>query len=124
MATDHIAEFRHLNELLKELRRNAPGTMGGFTRLHQASQADGALSRATKELMALAISIAVRCEGCIGYHMNDALEAGATRDEVIEAIGVAVMMSGGPGTVYAAEAIAALAQFEIAGMGERPEGGD
>jgi AhpD family alkylhydroperoxidase len=124
MATDHVGSLRQLNGLLRELGHHAPGPMGAFARLHQASQADGALSRATKELMALAIAISVHCEGCIGYHLNDALTAGATRAEVIETIGVAVMMSGGPGTVYGAEALAALAQFEAVGVGERPEGGD
>lgn len=124
MATDHVAALRHLNGLLRELGHHAPGPMGGFARLHQASQADGALPRATKELIAVAIAIATQCEGCIGYHLNDALQAGATRAQVIEAIGVAVMMSGGPGTVYGAEALAALDQFEATGVGERPEGGD
>ena len=124
MPTDHVAALSRLNGLLRDLGREAPGPMGGFARLHQSSQADGALPRSTKELMALAIAIATHCEGCIAYHLNDALHAGATRAEVTEAIGVAVMMSGGPGTVYGAEALAALQQFEDAGMGERPAGGD
>ncbi|HKZ75874.1 MAG TPA: carboxymuconolactone decarboxylase family protein [Actinomycetota bacterium] len=124
MATDHVASLHHLTELLRDLGHSAPGPMGGFARLHQASQADGALPRATKELMALAIAIALHCEGCIAYHLNDALQAGATRSEVIETIGVAVMMSGGPGTVYGTEALAALQQLEDAGVGERPAGGD
>jgi AhpD family alkylhydroperoxidase len=115
MATDHVASLHRLKGLLIELGHHAPGPMGGFARVHQASQADGALPRATKELMALAISIALQCEGCIGYHLNDALKAGATRPEIIETIGVAVMMSGGPGTVYGAEALAALDQLENAG---------
>jgi AhpD family alkylhydroperoxidase len=124
MATDYLAYHRHLTELLRDLGHNAPGPMGGFARLHQASQADGALTKATKELMALAIAIAVHCEGCIAYHLHDALQAGATRAEVLETIGVAVMMGGGPGTVYGAEALAALDQFEEREEAGRPMGGD
>ena len=61
------------------------------------------------------ISLAARCDGCIAYHVHDALRAGATRTEVLEAIGVAILMGGGPATVYGAEAIEALDQFETAG---------
>ena len=69
--------------------------MRGFAALHSASTADGALPTKTKELIALAIGISVHCDGCIAYHVHDALHAGATRAEVIETIGVAVMMGGG-----------------------------
>jgi AhpD family alkylhydroperoxidase len=61
-----------------------------------------------KELMALAIAICVHCQGCIAYHIHDALDAGATRAQVLETIGVAVMMGGGPALVYGAEALDAL----------------
>jgi len=124
MATDHVESLRHVRRQLGQLSRELPGPMGAFARLHTASQADGALPRSVKELMAMAIAIAVHCEGCITYHMSDALQAGATAEEVVEAIGVAVMMSGGPGTVYGAEALAALRQLVEAGAGERPQSGD
>jgi AhpD family alkylhydroperoxidase len=61
-------------------------------------------------------SIAARCDGCIAYHVHDALKAGATRKEIVETIGVAVLMGGGPATVYGAEAFEALNQFETAGV--------
>ena len=75
---------------------------------------DGALPPKIKELMALAIAVAIHCEGCIAYHVHDALYAGATREEIVETIGVAVMMGGGPAAVYGAEALEAVAQFESA----------
>jgi len=72
---------------------------------------DGALTARTKHLMAVAISIAARCDGCVAYYVHNALRDGATRDEVCEAIGVAVLMGGGPAAVYGAHAYEALEQF-------------
>ena len=60
----------------------------------------------------MAIGISVHCDGCIAYHVHDALNAGATREEVVETIGVALMMGGGPSVVYGCEALEALEQFE------------
>jgi AhpD family alkylhydroperoxidase len=75
------------------------------------------LDRKHKELIAVAISVAVQCEGCIAYHVHDALQAGATRQEVVESLGVAIMMGGGPAVMYACEALAALDQFASAMAG-------
>jgi AhpD family alkylhydroperoxidase len=85
--------------------------VSGFARLHKKAAEDGVLSAKVKELMALAISIAVGCEGCIAYHTHDAIKAGATRPELLETIGVGVMMAGGPGTIYAAHALDAVEQL-------------
>ncbi|MCL4263481.1 MAG: carboxymuconolactone decarboxylase family protein [Anaerolineae bacterium] len=85
--------------------------MAGFARLHRKAVEDGALSGKVKELMALAISIVVHCDGCIAYHTHDAVKAGATRVELLETIGVAVLMAGGPGSIYAAHALDAIEQF-------------
>jgi len=65
---------------------------------------------------ALGIGIAARCDGCIAYHVHDALRAGATRKEIVETIGVAIMMGGGPATMYGAQAFEALEQFETQGV--------
>lgn len=112
MDKDYPAYRRHLQSLVVRLNKEIPGPIGAFGQLHDKSLEDGALSRKTKELMCLAISIAVRCEGCIAYHVHDALKAGASRAEVMETIGVAVMMGGGPSAVYGCEALEALDQFE------------
>ncbi|WP_246050236.1 carboxymuconolactone decarboxylase family protein [Neolewinella litorea] len=53
----------------------------------------------------------VRCDGCIAFHLHDAIAAGADRDEITEAIGVAVLMGGGPSVVYGCEALKALGQL-------------
>jgi AhpD family alkylhydroperoxidase len=102
---------QHIQERLEQLGKELPGLISGFNRLHNKSVEPGALNAKTKELMALAISIAVRCEGCIAFHAHDAIKAGATRQELLETIGVAIMMGGGPASVYAAYALDAIDQF-------------
>jgi AhpD family alkylhydroperoxidase len=81
-------------------------------KLHKTGSTDGALSAKVKELIALAIGIAVRCDGCIAFHVHDALKAGATHDEIVDAIGVAIYMGGAPAVVYGSQALEALQQFE------------
>lgn len=114
MAKDFPGIYGHLNEMIGRLGEAAPETMAGFAQLHESSAADGALDAKTKELIALAIGIAVHCDGCISYHTHDALEAGASREEIIEVIGVAVMMGGGPSVVYGCQALEAVDQFQSA----------
>lgn len=106
--------YEHMKEIVGDLGHEIPKTLAGFSRLHDAALADGALSRSIKELMAVAIGIASGCDGCIASHINDALKAGATHDEVVETIGVAVLMGGGPSLMHGAEALEALNQFEEA----------
>jgi AhpD family alkylhydroperoxidase len=115
MERSYPEHLEHLRALTSRMSRELSGPMAGFAQLHQKSMGDGALTAKVKELLALAISIAIRCDGCITYHVNGALRAGATHQEVVETIGVAIMMGGGPGAVYAAEAFEALEQFEASG---------
>lgn len=98
----------------RSLTSAQPAVMEAFTGLHKVAVATSALDTKTKELMALAISITARCDDCIAHHTHDALEAGATREEIAEAIGVAILMGGGPSMLYAAHAIEALDQFSEA----------
>ncbi len=107
--------YQHLQSLMVKLGNELPGPMAGFGQLHRQAVAGGTLSTKVKELIALGIAIAARCDGCIAYHVHDALRAGATRKEVLEAIGVAILMGGGPAAMYGAEAFEALDQFETAG---------
>ena len=110
-ATDFPSRFRSLGATMEQLGGEIPSVLGSFQQLHGAAMADGALDAKTKELIALAIGIAVHCDGCISYHVHDALAAGATRAEVIETIGVAVLMGGGPSVVYGCDAMTALEQW-------------
>jgi AhpD family alkylhydroperoxidase len=111
MTTDYLEEHRHLEERLAQLGQEIPGPMSGFVRLHRKAVEDGALPAKVKEMMALAISITVGCDGCIAYHVHDAVQAGASRQELLETIGVALLMGGGPGSIYAAHAMDAIEQF-------------
>ncbi len=112
MITDYPACYDHLGEQMAKLGIENPDVMDGFGALHAAAVADGSLSGKTKELIALAIAITVRCDGCIAYHIHDALQAGASRAEIAETVGVAVMMGGGPSVVYGCQALQALEEFE------------
>lgn len=115
MTKNYTAIYSQLEGLMGQLADEAPQVMDGFTKLHGASTEDGALDKKTKELIALAIGITVRCDGCIAYHVHDAVGAGASRQELIETIGVAVMMGGGPSVVYGCEALQAIDQLQPAG---------
>ena len=103
--------YIRLQRLAGSLGKSIPGPMAGFGQLHKTSLEDGRLSKKVKELMALSIAIYSRCEGCVAYHVHDSLRAGAEREEVLEAIGVALMMGGGPALIYGCEALEALEQF-------------
>jgi AhpD family alkylhydroperoxidase len=96
---------------MKVLRKDIPETMQGFTALAMAATKDGALEKKTKELIALAIGVSQRCDGCIGFHMKALVDLGVTRAELEETLGMAVYMGGGPSLMYAADAMLAYEQF-------------
>jgi AhpD family alkylhydroperoxidase len=105
-------KYEELSSQMEQLGAKIPKTMGGFASLHKESMAEATLSSKTKELIALGIAIAVHCDGCIAYHVHDALENGATTQEIVETVGVAICMGGGPSVVYGCEAMEALNQFK------------
>jgi AhpD family alkylhydroperoxidase len=111
MPNDYRARYEELNRQIGALGERAPDTMAGFSAMHEASATKGALPPKTKELLALAIGIAVHCDGCIAYHAHDAIAAGASLEEITETIEVAVMMGGGPSVVYGSQALEAAEQF-------------
>ena len=96
-----------LGEATRDLRHLIADTWSGVTQLHQAALSDGVLSARVKELMALAISVVKQCDGCIAHHARRAARLGATPEEVAESLGVALLMAGGPATVYAPRAMQA-----------------
>lgn len=102
------------NELMKGMRdlgAQIPETLTSFNGIHKAIAKDEILTHQTKELIALGISIAIRCEGCIISHTKQALENGASMGEIAETIGVAVMMGGAPSIVYGSKALTAMKEF-------------
>ena len=93
------------------LRQGSLDAMKAFASLSTAATATKAIDTKTKELMALAIGIAVHCDGCVAYHTKMAHQHGATRDEVFETAALAIYMGGGPAAVYGADAVRAYDQF-------------
>ena len=85
-----------LRPLLKDLRGGAPEVMKAFSAIAQAALAPKALDTKTKEPVALGISVAIRCDDCIAFHVKAALDQGATRDEVLETLGTAIYLGAGP----------------------------
>jgi AhpD family alkylhydroperoxidase len=103
--------MKDLGVSLKDLRGGAPDVMKGFSAMAQAALAPKALDTKTKELISLAIAVAIRCDDCIAFHTKAAIEQGATRDEVMETLGMAVYMGAGPSVMYAAHVAEAYGQF-------------
>lgn len=93
------------------IRNASPAAMKGFGALSAAATATEALDAKTKELMALAIGIAIHCDGCIAYHTQRAHQHGATRQEVAETVALALYMGRGPAVVYGADALRAYDEF-------------
>ena len=109
---DYPKRHKEIAAGMAGMGKEIPETMKAFRELHHAAASDGVLGSKIKELIALAIAVNVRCDGCIAFHVNDALKAGASRDEIMEALGVAILMGGGPSMMYAVEAVQAMEQFE------------
>lgn len=103
---EHISEVRdELRGPAKELREMIPGVLQGYAQMHAAVMGEGELTVATKELIALSIAATRECDGCVAAHARGAARVGATRQQVAEAMGVVIMMNGGPGTVWGPRAL-------------------
>jgi len=111
----HFREVTHaVTQNLAGLREEVPDLMKAFGDLGKAANRDGALSAKTKELIAVALGVAVPGDACIGFHVRSLVRLGATRKELAEALGMAVYMGGGPSLMYAASALAAMDEFTAA----------
>lgn len=106
----HVAD--ELREPAKALRAQIPEVLKSYAQLNSAAMADGALPKKTKELIALAIAVVERCDGCIVSHARSAALQGVSVEEVSEAIGVAILLSGGPGTVWGPRALEAFMEYQ------------
>ena len=105
---------KELSAQLKNLRAGAPEVMKAFSSIAQAAAGAKALDAKTKELIALGIAVAVRCDDCIAFHAKAAVEQGASRAEVLETLGMAIYMGAGPSVMYASHALEAFSQFDAA----------
>ncbi len=100
-----------LTGAIKEVRLGSPEVTKAFSTMARAATEAGTLDTKTKELIALAISVAIRCDGCVAFHSQAAVKQGATREEIMEVMGMALYMGAGPSLMYAAQAVEAFDQF-------------
>lgn len=110
MSKDYKAITAEVSASLAKLRADIPDTTRGFSGLAQAATRDGVLDRKTKELIAMALSVAARCDPCLGFHAEALVKLGCSRQEFEEMLGMCVYMGGGPALMYAAHALDAYEQ--------------
>ena len=102
---DWLAYRKQLTGRIGQFATLSPDTVKGYQTLSRAGAATGHLDAKTRELIALAVSVTTRCDGCITVHTAEALKHGATRDEIAEALGVAVALNAGAAMVYSARTL-------------------
>lgn len=107
----HRDVFNDFNPQHRALRKMIPDVYRGFGEMSHAALRPGALDTKFKELMAMTIGIVHECDGCIASHAQGAFRAGTTKEEAAEAIGVSILMMGGPATIYGARAYNAFCEF-------------
>ena len=95
-----------------EIGKLSPDTLAGYQALSKAGNKTGKLDAKTRELIALAVSVTSRCDGCITVHTAEALKQGATREEIAEALGVAIALNAGAALVYSARVMDAVSQYD------------
>ena len=100
-----------LSKGMEALRAEIPETMKGFGSMSREAMKEGALTALYKELIALAIGVSARCDGCIGFHVKALIRLGVTREQLMETLGICTYMGGGPSLMYAAEAVRAYDEF-------------
>ena len=94
-----------------KFHKETPATFEGFGVMGKDAKKEGHLSEKTKEFIALGISIAVRCESCIGLHVEHLVRLGTTKEELVEALSMSSYMGGGPSITYSAKALDAFEQL-------------
>nr|WP_200991950.1 carboxymuconolactone decarboxylase family protein [Rhizobium rhizogenes]QCL10582.1 alkylhydroperoxidase AhpD family core domain protein [Rhizobium rhizogenes] len=114
MSKDYRQLTQDISAYTAEIRKFCPDAMQGFHALSKAATMGGAVDQKTKELIALAIGVTQRCDGCIAFHAKALQQLGATRVEIAEVMAMCVYMGGGPALMYAADALRAYDQFAAA----------
>ncbi len=108
MAEEVKQFFEEFGKSVGQMKQEMPDMVSGFGGLFAKVMKDGALDLKCKELIALAVGLAVRCKPCIYSHTQKALQAGASREQILEAASVVVMMGGGPAYTHVPEVMRAL----------------
>ncbi|MGB6007372.1 carboxymuconolactone decarboxylase family protein [Castellaniella sp.] len=108
---DYGSLIQYVRSNLGPMRQSHPDVMKHFGALGKTALAPGALDARFKELIALAIAVATRCDDCIGFHTLALAKLGVDEQEILETLGVNVYMGGGPSLMYASHAISAFREF-------------
>ena len=109
--TSYIDRITQRRAAIGKFAKQQPEVMKAFRELNRAGGEARALDAKTKELISLAIAVAVHCDDCIGFHAQACLKAGATPEEIADALGVSIVMGGGPSLMYASHAMEAVEEF-------------
>ena len=104
--------YKEIGAKMEKVKKSAPAMVAGFGGLFSKVMTDGAISLREKELVALGIAVALNCVPCIRAHVKKCLEAGASKEQILEAAAVAVVMGGGPAYMHTVEVIDALEALE------------
>ncbi len=111
MSKSYEEMTKDTNEYLVKLHKESSDVMQAFGQLSKAATKERALDKKTKELIALAIAVATRCDDCIGFHTKALVKLGVSRDEIIDVCDMSVYMGGGPSLMYASKALKAFEEF-------------
>lgn len=111
MSKSFVTITRDVAQGMDALRREIPETMQGFGAMAKSALKGGAIDELHKELIALAIGVASRCDACIGFHVKALIRLGVSREQLMETLGICTYMGGGPSLMYAAEAVRAYDEF-------------
>jgi AhpD family alkylhydroperoxidase len=112
--TSYPERASRLHKGMDRLAEDIPGVMQPFGAVIDGALTDGELDAKTKELIAIALAAGLRCDPCIAHHAGAVVRTGATRGEIAEALGVAILMAGGPAVAYSVSAMEAVAQYSAA----------
>ncbi|WP_119309606.1 carboxymuconolactone decarboxylase family protein [Cohaesibacter haloalkalitolerans] len=111
MASDYKQMMKDVSSQVAVLKKDQPDTISGFYAMAGGATKNGALDEKTKELITLAIAVALRCEPCMAFHTAALVRLGVTKEELEETLGCAIYMGGGPALMYAAHAMEAFSQI-------------
>lgn len=102
---------KNITAQISNMRSEIPEVMTAFTSLAAAVSKDGVLDKKTKELIAIALSVANHCTGCIGFHTKTLVKLNTSKEELLEVLAMAVYMGGGPSLMYATEVLEAFEEY-------------
>ena len=100
---------KQLAATVGEIAKTSPDVVRGYRTISDAAAKTGKIDAKTRELIALAVAVTLRCDGCITVHTDAAAKHGATKEEVIEALGIAITVNAGAALVYSARTLDAFA---------------